>query len=59
MLEWKSVVIDEIRALKKNCTWEVVELPKGKRVVGCKWVFTPKYNSDGALDKLKKALNGR
>lgn len=59
MPEWKSAVMDEMRALEKNGTWEVVELPKGKRVVGCKWVFTPKYDSDGALEKLKARLVAR
>lgn len=34
--EWRSAVMEEIRALEKNGTWEIVELPKGKKVVGSK-----------------------
>lgn len=31
-------------------------LPKGKTTVGCKWVFTVKYNSDGSLERYKTRL---
>lgn len=31
-------------------------LPKGKTTVGCKWVFTIKYNSDGSLERYKARL---
>jgi len=33
---------DEIESLHKNDTWELVRLPKGYRVVGCKWVYKKK-----------------
>ncbi|XP_028784281.1 uncharacterized protein LOC114740317 [Neltuma alba] len=54
--EWKKAMIEEIMALEKNGTWEVVDLPKGKKTVGCKWVFTPKYNANGTLNKFKARL---
>ena len=34
--EWKEVVFEEMRALEKNATWEKVNLPLGKTIVGCK-----------------------
>ena len=46
----------EIEALEKNETWEIMESPKGKKVVGCKWVFTDKYNADGSLEQYKVRL---
>ena len=39
----------EIEALEKNKTWDLVDLPIGKKLVGCKWVFTIKYNPTFAL----------
>ena len=52
--KWKAAVLEEIRALKRNETWDVVELPECKSSVGCKWVFTIK--SDGEIEKHKARL---
>jgi hypothetical protein len=27
---------EELKALRKNETWEIIPLPKGKKYVGCK-----------------------
>ena len=48
--EWKEAILEEMQALEKNKTWEVMELPRGKKAVGCKWVFTTKYKLDGSLE---------
>lgn len=33
---WKDAILEEINSLHKNDTWDLVELPKGRRVVGSK-----------------------
>src|ERR1044072_2435960 len=33
---------EEMESLKKNETWDLVPLPKGKRAIGCKWVYKKK-----------------
>lgn len=53
---WKQAVDDEISALVKNDTWELVSKPDNVTPVGCKWVFTLKYNSDGTLNRYKARL---
>jgi hypothetical protein len=34
--KWKAVMYEELKALNKNHIWELVSLPIGKKVVGCK-----------------------
>lgn len=39
---WKVTMNDELKALDKNKTWDLVELPKGKRTSECKWIYVKK-----------------
>ena len=43
-------------ALKKVGTWTLVDLPSGKKAIGCKWVFVVKTKADGSLKWLKTRL---
>ena len=54
--KWKVAVDEEVRALAKNGTWEIIDLPRGKKPVGCKWIFTVKYKADGNVDRYKARL---
>jgi hypothetical protein len=54
--KWKSAMIEEMEALQKNSTWDLVELPEGKKTVGCKWVFTVKHKADGSVERYKARL---
>ena len=40
-------------------TWEIVERPKGKNIVECKWIFTLKYKANGSLERHKARLVAR
>jgi len=42
---WKDTMMEEISSLHKNDTWELSELPKGRKVIGCKYVFAKKQES--------------
>ena len=53
---WKQAMDEEMEALKRNRTWDVVELKQGIKLVGCRWVFTIKYNFDGAIERYKVRL---
>nr|KYP69081.1 hypothetical protein KK1_022732 [Cajanus cajan] len=47
---------DELAALKMNKTWSLTPLPIGNSVIGSKWVYKNKYNSDGTLQRYKARL---
>jgi len=47
---------EELTALEENKTWGIVPLPHGKHVVGSRWIFKTKFNSDGSIDRHKARL---
>jgi ATP-binding cassette subfamily B (MDR/TAP) protein 1 len=46
--EWEHAMDDEMDSLSSNQTWELVELPEGKRALHNKWVYRIKEESDGS-----------
>ncbi|KAK4276156.1 hypothetical protein QN277_019135 [Acacia crassicarpa] len=53
---WYAAMKEEIMALNKASTWNLVDLPPGKKAIGCKWVFMVKTKADGTLERLKARL---
>lgn len=53
---WHGSVNAEFETLEQNRTWDVESLSPGKNVVGCKWVYTLKYNADGTIERPKSPL---
>ncbi|KAL2320148.1 hypothetical protein Fmac_029117 [Flemingia macrophylla] len=53
---WVRAMNEEMGALERNETWEIVERPKDKKAVSCRWIYTVKYRSDGTLDRYKARL---
>lgn len=49
-------MVEEMRALDKNKTRELVDLPRGKKPVECRWIFTVKYQANGSVEKYKARL---
>ena len=45
-----------MQALDDNGTWNLVQLPTGKKAIGCRWVFVVKVNPDGSVARLKARL---
>lgn len=46
---------EEIESLYWNQTWELVKSLKGKRIIGCKWIFKRKEGIPGIEDAKYKA----
>jgi len=53
---WRSVMEKEIASIEENNTWELVDMSEGVKVIGVKWVFKPKLNENGEVDKFKARL---
>jgi hypothetical protein len=51
--EWKEAIAAENHSLLRNHTFTIMERPRGIRVLGLKWVFKVKENSDGSVERYK------
>jgi hypothetical protein len=47
---------EEYRSLMPNDNWDLVPLPKGRKLVRCKWVYRTKYASYGSVELHKSWL---
>lgn len=54
--QWMAAMQEEIEALHKNKTWELVPLPQGRKAIGNKWVFKIKRNSDDQVERFRARL---
>uniref|UniRef100_H3H8A1 Integrase catalytic domain-containing protein n=1 Tax=Phytophthora ramorum TaxID=164328 RepID=H3H8A1_PHYRM len=55
-VKWKEACDSECDSLLKNDTWDVVPLPKGRKAIGCRWVFRVKENQAGEIERFKARL---
>ena len=53
---WNQAMRDEYEALIRNETWSLVPPSAEYKVVGNKWVFGIKQNTDGSIAKYKAKL---
>ena len=49
--KWMLAMTKEMKSLYKNKIWDLVELPKGKKAIGCKWVFKKKVTTKKKMIK--------
>lgn len=54
--DWMDAMKSELSAIEKNETWRLVELPKGRKPIGLKWVFKIKRDPEGNILKHKARL---
>jgi len=53
---WTQVMDQEIAALHRNHTWDLVAKPYDVNIIGCKWVYKLKHKLDGSIDRYKARL---
>ena len=53
---WYNAMKDEMNSMANNQVWDLVELPKGAKVIGCKWVFKTKRDLLGNIERYKARL---
>ncbi|CAI7875044.1 unnamed protein product [Closterium sp. NIES-54] len=54
--EWKNTMENELKSIEENGTWELVELPEGRKAITSKWLFKIKSDADGKIERYKSRL---
>lgn len=54
--KWKNAMEEEMSMIKKNKTWELVDKPEDRKIIGVKWVFRTKLNAYCSVNKYKAIL---
>ena len=54
--QWCLAMDDEFAALQRLGTWTLVPPSPSQNLVGCKWVYKLKHNSDGSISRYKARL---
>lgn len=55
-LDWDRDMNEEYSSLMKNHTWDLCFVPRGRKLVHCRWVYYTKYVVDGSIDRYKTHL---
>ncbi|CAI7902653.1 unnamed protein product [Closterium sp. NIES-54] len=54
--DWKKAMKSELKSIEENGTWELVELPEGRKAITSKWLFKIKSDADGKIERYKSRL---
>src|SRR5690606_27358810 len=54
--EWQKAMEEEMQSLHSHKTWQLAQLPPGKKAIGCRWLFKVKRNADGTVSRYKARL---
>ena len=54
--DWDAAVNAEYESLMENNTWELVDLPEGRKPIECKWIFKVKRGSNENIERYKARL---
>ena len=54
--KWLTAMEQEMESMYSNSVWELVDLHKSVRPIGCKWIYKKKRGVDGKVETFKARL---
>jgi L-rhamnose isomerase len=55
-INWRRAMLEEMKTIEENETWELVDPPPGCRPIDLKWVYKVKRDERGVIVKHKGLL---
>ena len=56
---WVDAMLEEYDSIVRNSAWEIVPRPEGKSMVGSRWIYKVKQDSNGSVNKYKARFVAR
>ena len=53
---WIEAMNEEMQALRKNETWDLVPTSPHKKAIRCRWIYKVKHNVDSSINRYKARL---
>lgn len=50
---WREAINSELDSIMSNHVLKLIDLPRGTKPTGCKWIFKRKLKDDGSIGKYK------
>ena len=57
--KWLEAMEDEMKSMNANKVWDLKIITKGAKIVGYKWVYKTKLDSQGNIERYKSATCGK
>jgi hypothetical protein len=54
--QWHTAMMEELGSIKENRTLSLVDMPRGHKPIGLKWIFKLKHDEHGDVVKHKARL---
>ena len=54
--KWINAMNEEMKSIKDNDAWDLVPLLEDVKPIGCEWIFKPKKDSKGNMERYKTHL---
>ncbi|GKV05988.1 hypothetical protein SLEP1_g17933 [Rubroshorea leprosula] len=54
--QWRCAMKEEMKSFHKNKTWDLVQLPKGLKAIGCHWIYKLKKGLEGNIERYTARL---
>jgi hypothetical protein len=54
--KWLEAMEDEMRSMNTNRVWDLEEILKGAKTIGCKWVYKTKCDFKGNIERFRARL---
>jgi Reverse transcriptase (RNA-dependent DNA polymerase) len=54
--KWTKAMDKEIKSMYDNKVWDIITLLEGVKLIGCKWIFKTKNDSEGNVKRYKARL---